>query len=646
MSEQIVVLSDKDQARTRINVFHGSSSAWNNMIKELIGNSLDIFDKEKLNTIKIILHSNKQIEFIDTGSGIPVEGVASDGRKNYEAIFEKAFAGSKYNNTSATVGQNGIFLWSLTMTCEDIEYFIARPNKNIYNISYHKGDLNKPLTVIGKSEETYSSLIFTLDEDVWDNPNFTFDCICDIARGQASLGNVKIIVEDRLNNESIEFYYENGIEGYFSDITQNKTMIADNIRITKDVEYELKKNNTTNTDYVGVDLIFNYSNDSEDDIQREFLNTADLIQHGTIQDGIIQGLKNSIHKWLKDNNKYIKNEKNISNDDVSTGLNYICNVSSLFVEYENQIKQRTLTSHYKPILQRMIEEHMEIMFIENKFESEKICNQVLINKRSREKSDTMRKDLKKKLSEKVDGMFSRPEGLTDCKYHDDKSELFISEGKSAKGSIELARDPQYQAVYPIRGKILSCLKASYETIFANQVVRDLIKTMGCGVEVKSKHNKELSNFDINNLRYGKIVIASDFDQDGLSIQVLLLTMIYRLMPELLKQNKVFIAQTPLFVIVEDKTDKKHYAFSESEKNDILDKVNCKCRVSRIKGLGELGSEDMYNTALNTETRNMMRVTIDDAKSMIDKFELWMSDDVPPRKEFIEQNLHKYINEED
>lgn len=352
MGEQIVVLSDKDQARTRINVFHGSSSAWNNMIKELIGNSLDIFDKKKLNTIKIILHSNKQIEFIDTGSGIPVEGVASDGRKNYEAIFEKAFAGSKYNNTSATVGQNGIFLWSLTMTCEDIEYFIARPNKNIYNISYHKGDLNKPLTVIGESEETYSRLIFTLDEDVWDNPNFTFDCICDIARGQASLGNVKIIVEDKANNKSIEFYYENGIEGYFSDITQNKTMITDNIRITKDVEYELKKNNTTNTDYVGVDLIFNYSNDSEDDIQREFLNTADLIQHGTIQDGIIQGLKNSIHKWLKDNNKYIKNEKNISNDDVSTGLNYICNVSSLFVEYENQIKQRTLTSHYKPILQR------------------------------------------------------------------------------------------------------------------------------------------------------------------------------------------------------------------------------------------------------------------------------------------------------
>ena len=358
------------------------------------------------------------------------------------------------------------------------------------------------------------------------------------------------------------------------------------------------------------------------------------------------GLRKVIDKWLKANNKYSKNEKAINNDDILTGLNYVCNVKSLHVEYDNQVKIRTSASHYKPTIQKIVEEFMEIYFVENKLQSEKLCNQVLINKKAREKSDITRRNLKKQLQEKVDGMFSRVQGLTDCKYHNEDSELFIAEGRSAMGSIELSRNPETQAVYAIRGKILSCLKANYETIFSNKVVMDLIKVMGCGVEVKSKHNKELSNFDINKLRYGKIVIASDFDQDGLAIQVLILTMIYRLMKELLIQEKVYIAQTPLFVITENKNDVKHYAFSIKEKDDIISKINGRYRISRIKGLGELNSVDMYNTALNSETRKMLKVTIGDIEKMISAFELWMSEDVAPRKSFIEENLWKYLNDEE
>lgn len=647
MSDKIIVLSDKDQARKRINVFHGSSSNWINMIKELIGNSLDIFNHKELNNIKIILHPNNTIEYIDSGKGIPVEGIASDGRNNYEAIFEKAFAGSKYNNTGATVGQNGIFLFTLAMTCEDIEFFIARPNNNIYNISYHKGDKEKDLKIVGKSNETYSRIIFKLDEDVWSNVNFNYKDICSIAQTQASLGNVKIYIEDKVNNESIEYHYPNGIKDYFNEITSHKSMISDIIYMSKIQEVKLDKGGQNVLDKVDVELLFSYSNDSEDDVQKDFLNTADLLQHGTIQDGIVSGLKNSIHKWLKNNGKYSKNEKNISNDDVLTGLNYVCNVKSLYVEYDNQVKIRTSAQHYKPVLQSIVDNFMELYFIENPMDGEKIATQVLINKRAKEKSDIARKNLKKQLSEKLENnMFSRVEGLTDSKYHDEKSELFIAEGKSAKGSIELSRDPKYHAVYAIRGKIMSCLKASEEAIFSSQVIRDLVKVIGCGVELKSKYNKDLSNFDISNLRYGRIVIASDFDPDGFSIQVLVLTMIYRLMKDLLLKEKVYIAQTPLFVITEIKTDNKFYAFSDKEKDNIVSNMKGKYKVSRIKGLGELNSVDMYNTALNPETRSMMKVTVDDVEKMIEKFEMWMGDDVLPRKEFIEANLYKYLNDEE
>lgn len=510
MSEKITVLSEKDKARKRINVFHGSSTNWINMVKELLGNSLDVFDKDKLNTIRIIIHNKNKIEYIDTGMGIPVEGLASDGRPNYQAIFEKDFAGSRYGNESATIGQNGIFLYTLSMTCEDVEYFIARPNGNLYNISYHKGDRVDDLKIIGKESETYSRIIFSLDEEVWSEPNFTFDEISQIAKAQASLANVKIIVEDKQNNLFSEFYYPNGIEDFFKEAIQNKSIISDNIIIKKSLEHEFKNGSeNVHIDKIDLNLVFNYSNDSEEDFQKEFLNTADLLLHGTIQEGIYNGLKTCIDKWLDKNNKYSKNEKRITLDDVSTGLNYICNMSSLYVEYDNQIKQKTSVKRYRIIVKNIIEEFMEVFFIENPLMSEKVCMQTLINARARDKADKARQAIKKKLSEKIDTMGGRVEGLIDCKYHNEDSELFISEGKSAMGSIVASRNPNTQGAVAIRGKILSCLKASYETIFKNQVVVDLIKIMGCGVEVQSKHNKDLNSFDINKLRYGKIVISTD-----------------------------------------------------------------------------------------------------------------------------------------
>lgn len=643
-NEQIVVLSDKEQARQRINVFHGSATNWINMIKELVGNSLDVFDKNKLNHISIKIIDNKTIEYIDSGKGIPLEGTASDGRPNYEAVLQRAFAGSKYGSSQKTVGQNGIFLYSLAMTCEDIKFEIARPNGNVYSISYHEGDRVSDLEVIGKSETTYSKITFTLDDKVWRDINFTYDEISRIVQGQAAQANVKIYLEDVQNGKKHTYYYENGLVEYFDELTTNKTFVTDLIEVNKSISQPVDKDII---DEVDVRFIMKYANDSNDDIQKEFLNTADLIQHGTIQDGITIALRKIVDKWLKANNKYNKSEKAITKDDVLTGLNYACCVLSYQVEYDNQVKQKTSAVHYRKAMESILEEFFDVFQVENKFEFERICNQVLINKRARDKSESIRQNVKKQLNEKLDNtMFSRVEGLTDSKYHDEHSELFIAEGKSAKGSIELARDPKLHAVYAIRGKILSCLKASDETILSNQVIKDLIKVMGCGVELKSKKHKDLSNFDINNLRYGKIVIATDQDFDGFAIAVLVLTMIYRLMKPLLLEGRVYIAQTPLFVITELKTDKKHYAFTEEHKNEIVKGINGKVRIGRLKGLGEANSEDMYNTALNPETRQIIKVDVTDVEKMVDKFELWMSDEVAPRKEFIENNLHRYLSDEE
>lgn len=642
-NEQIRVLSNKEQARDKINVWHGSSSNWINMVKELTGNSLDIFDNNKLNHIQIIIHNNNKIEYIDDANGIPVEGTASNGQPNYEAIFEVPFAGSKYSN-SATVGCNGIFLFTLSATCEDIEYFIARPNNNIYNVSYHKGDKLKDFSIIGKSEETYSRIIFSLDADVWDKPNFTFEEICNIVRGQSSLSNVKITVEDKENKQLKEFYYENGILDYFQELTNNKTMITDNIRITRDIEAIVEKNNEI--DGMSVDLLFNYSNDALDDIQKDFLNTADLIQHGTIQDGIILGLKNSIHKWLKDNGKYNKGEKNITLEDVSNGLNYICNIKSYQAEYVSQVKQQTLTPHYKPALQKAIEEYMEIFFIENAIESTLICNQVLINSRARLGADKTRQNIKKKLEEVNKGGHVKIEGLTDCEMKNstvDERWLLVVEGKSPKATVVEAYDNKTMGALGLRGRFISCLKKSIEEVLNNVPAYTLIQALGCGIEIpyeERKMFKDIKTFDKDNLRYGNIGILTDADCWGSGIRLALLTFIYKYLPTLLKEHRVYIIISPRYEI-KMKSGEMIYAYNDREKNELMKTIDEKdiYNIGIVKGLGEINKEDFWDKVLSPEAREktFIQVKYDNFDEVISKcFEDYMGEDSIPRKDFVKK----------
>jgi len=665
MNEDIIVLSNKDQARKRINVFHGSSENWINMAKELLGNSLDIFKKTSNNNgeIKIIIHNRNKIEFSDSATGIPVEGVASDGSPNYEAIFERPFSGSNFSNSFASVGQNGIFLYTLTMTCEDIEYFISRPNGKIYNMKYHKGDRIGDLKVIGKDDKTYTHMIFSLDEEVWSNPCFTFEEISNITQAQASLSKAKIIVEDKENNKYVEFNYPNGIEDYFNEITQNKTIISDNIKIQKVENYEFVKKtssiqnggkeNIVETKYVdniSVDLVFNYTSDADEDFQKEFLNTADLLLHGTIQEGIYVGFKNSIDNWLNKNNRYNAKEKHITINDISTGLNYICNMSSLYVEYDNQIKQKTSVKRYKNIIKDIIEEYMEVFFIENTLMSEKICMQVLLNSRVRDKAEQSRLDIKKKLSNaKPNGLSVKVEGLKHCDMRHSTLEeriLLLDEGISANSTIIDSFDNRIMGAYGLKGRFINSLKGKVMDVLNNVPAKGVIDALGCGIEIpqdEKKKFKDIKTFDIKDLKYGSIGILCDSDAFGKAISLSLITFFYKFMRTLLKQGRIYFVISPRFQI-ETKKGVSHYVYDENEKLEVIKKIGAE-NVSNItirKGLGEFNADEFWDLVLSPEAREktFIRVKyIEDEEEMIDYyFNALMGEDIVNRKKFIRENI--------
>ena len=647
MSEQIKQLSEKEKVRKKISVWLGSSNhiAVLHVIKELVGNSVDEINKENGNKIKITLHDSKTVTVEDNCKGLPFEGVNENGVKNYKLLTETLFAGTKYDNgienDNYTVGTNGVFLTVLTYASENVEYEVARPNGNVYYLAYHKGDCVKPLEIIGKSDTTYTKIKFTLDDDIFEENYYTYDEICKIASEQASLINGEIEVVDEKNNVSKIYKYKDGIKQFLEEHIAHLQPINDLIFIEKEISHNIKKEGKELIDNMKIQLALKYTKEDENNVQIEFLNGSNLIHHGTIYDGLINGLRTVIHKFLKDNGLYKKDEKQISKDDVIVGLNYVVNFKSYFPIFANQTKFASYVTYYKDVMQNLIEEYFEAYAIENKFDMERIANQVLINKRSREKAEQTRLNIKKKLQSTVNNITNRVDGFVNCTSKDNtKAELTLVEGKSALGAAKQGRNSEFQAIYALRGKILNCLKADYDKIFKNDIIVDLLKILGCGVEIKSKHNKELNSFDINNLRWSKIIIVTDADVDGYHIRTLLLTLFYRLTPTLIKEGKIYIVESPLYEIIHN--DKSYFAYSDQEKDEIISQLKGKFIVQRSKGLGENTPEMMWETTMNPETRRLIQVTMEDVEEMQKYFDLFLGDDLQGRKDYIETHLHEYI----
>ena len=321
---------------------------------------------------------------------------------------------------------------------------------------------------------------------------------------------------------------------------------------------------------------------------------------------------------------------------------------STYTSYENQTKKAITNKFIQEMMTEFLRSTLEIYFIENRQEADKIADQVLVNKRSREQAEKTRLNIKKKLAGTMD-VTNRVQKFVDCRSKDlDKREVYIVEGDSALGSCKQGRDPEFQAIMPIRGKILNCLKADYNKILKSDIITDLIKVLGCGVEIQTR-NKELSSFDLNMLRWNKVVICTDGDVDGFQIRTLVLTMLYRLTPQLIEKGYVYIAETPLYEINtkggkgSKKAPKTYFAYTDKERDDIVKKLEGKCSIQRSKGLGENEPEMMWQTTMNPETRRLIRVMPEDAEKTSQVFDLLLGDNLQGRKDYIAQHGSEYLD---
>ena len=374
----------------------------------------------------------------------------------------------------------------------------------------------------------------------------------------------------------------------------------------------------------------------------EHYHNSSWLEHGgSPEKATKSAFVSAIDKYLRDQNKYQKNESKITWADIEDCLVLVSNNFSTQTSYENQTKKAITNKFVQEAMTEFLRTNLEIYFIENHFDAEKIAEQVLLNKRSREKAEQTRLNIKKKLSGNID-IANRVQKFVDCRTKDvTKREIYIVEGDSALGSVKLARDSEYQGIMPIRGKILNCLKADYARIFKSDIIVDLIKVLGCGVEVQNKHVKDVAAFDINNLRWNKVVICTDGDVDGFQIRTLVLTMLYRLTPTLIREGYVYIAETPLFEI--NCGDKTWFAYSDKEKNDIVkDLEGKKYKIDRSKGLGENDPDMMWLTTMNPETRRLIRVMPEDVERTAEVFDLLLGDNLQGRKDHIAENGYKYL----
>lgn len=630
--DNIKVLDTKAQCRDKIAIWFGSRANYNHPIKEIIANATDeIINHFESGTVEILLHDDlKTITVKDSGRGIPIAG-ETDGVKNHELLFKTLFAGTKYEQTDkTTTGTNGV---GLTVINHTSTLFAVESCYNgcKYSLKYENGgELVSGLKKEKCSKEQHGTTItFKLDSEVYPETTYDVDTIKDIVKRFAvSSPKVKLIF--KYQNKEQQFHYEN-LKEYFNELI-GKTATAAIAEIPNTL-YEDDDEKTQ------IQLILTTT---PEPIQEAYLNLTYLEEGGAFNDGIIAGIRLFTSKHCKDNRLFPKDFNSFSTADIESSISFACVALSNNVEFQNQTKLSTNKQLYKKVAQKHVMKLLEVFKTENEDGFKKMINHLLAVQKHNSITEKSKQALRKKLSEKIDGLSNRVSDLVDSKKHGKEAEIFIAEGQSALGSIVQARDGKFQAAYPLRGKILNCLKADYETIFKNQIITDLIKILGCGIQTDKK-NKDLENFDISKLRYGKIIICTDSDTDGFQIACLIITMIYRLMPELLKQGYVYIAQTPLYEIKLENGE-MIYFYSETEKDKKLSDIIGKYTISRCKGLGELQPLTMAETAMNPETRNLIKVTIQDTKKMIESLETWMGLDLTNRKQFIAENLANYIDD--
>lgn len=645
-NESITMLKGPDKVRKRPGVIFGSDGpdGCAHSIFEVISNSIDEARAGYGNKIIVTRYQDHSVEVEDFGRGCPVDFNKNEDRYNWELVYCELYAGGKYeageDNYAYSLGLNGLGLCATQFASAYMDVQIIRDGYQ-YDLHFEKGEnvggLQKKPT---KKKQTGTKTRWLPDLDVFTEIEIPDTYYCDTLRRQAVVNpNLLFIYRKEETNGSFterQYLYENGIADYVQEIVGDHALTSiqnwNCQREGKDREdkpsYKVK---------LGVALTFS------NQVQKvEYYHNSSWLEHGgSPEKAVKQALVSQIDAYLRNNNKYLKNESKVKYEDIEASLILVSSSFSTQTSYENQTKKAITNKFIYEAMTDFLKHQMEIYFIENPDEAEKIAAQMLVNKRSRESAEKTRLNIKKKLAGSIDVTNMIPK-FVDCRSKDlSRRELYIVEGDSALGSVKMARDAEFQAVIPVRGKILNCLKADYNKIFKNDIITDIVKLLGCGVEVNTKANKELASFHLDGLRWNKIVICTDADVDGFQIRTLILTMLYRLTPTLIDMGYVYIAESPLFEISTKK--KTYFAYTEKEKTEILEQLGGeKFTLQRSKGLGENEADMMALTTMNPETRRLIQVTADGVEETAAMFDMLLGDNLQGRKDFIAEFGSDYL----
>lgn len=650
-NDSISALKGADRVRKRPAVIFGSDGldGCEHAVFEILSNAIDEAREGHGDLVIVTRYEDHSIEVEDFGRGCPVDWNEKEGRYNWELVFCELYAGGKYDNNAGgdyefSLGLNGLGACATQYASRYFDAVIRRDGFK-YTLHFERGEIVGQLKKEpADRKKTGSTFRWLPDLDVFTDINIPKEYYEDTLKRQAV---VNAGVTFRFRNETVpgkfettDFYYENGILDYVRELTDDQAL-------TMPQFWEAERKGRDREDKpeykVKISAALCFSNKIN---RLEYYHNSSWLEYGGAPE---KAAKNAfvyaIDAYLKSTNKYTKSESKITFQDVADCLVLVTNCFSTQTSYENQTKKAITNKFVQDAMTEFFRERLHVYFIENKQEADRIADQVLINKRSRESAEKQRLNIKKKLTGNLD-ISNRVQKFVDCRTKDvARREIYIVEGDSALGSVKLSRDAEFQGIMPVRGKILNCLKADYERIFKSDIITDLIRVLGCGVEVQTKKAKDLTSFDLANLRWNKVIICTDADVDGYQIRTLILTMIYRLCPTLIEEGYVYIAESPLYEI--NCKDKTWFAYTEQEKGEILKNLEGKkVSINRSKGLGENDPEMMWMTTMNPETRRLIKVMPEDMALTQQVFDLLLGDNLQGRKDHIAENGYKYLDQLD
>ena len=650
-NESIQLLKDEQRVRQKPAVIFGSDGleGCEHAAFEILSNAIDEAREGHGNLVTLSYFEDKSIEVEDFGRGCPLDWNPNEKRWNWELVFCELYAGGKYKNNSGgdydySLGTNGLGSCATQYASEYMDVTVWRDG-NKYSLHFKKGKVlgkkGKELNIEpADRKKTGTTIRFKPDLEVFTDIDIPQEYFHTIMHKQAVVNagvTFRLKIQKGSRFETTDYLYVNGIEDYVKEIAGENPLT-----LPVFISSERKGRDREDLpDYrVKISACFCFS--KEKSTQEYYHNSSWLENGGSPEKAARLAFTSAVDNYIKQGGKYTKNENSVKWQDVQDCLILVTNCFSTQTSYENQTKKAINNRFIQQCMTEFFKSQLEVYFIENKPEANRIADQVLVNKRSREHAEKARQNIKNNLQQKID-MANRVQKFIDCRSKDtSRREIYIVEGDSAAGACRQSRDAEFQGVMPVRGKILNCLKADYVRIFKSEIITDLLKVLGCGVEVNDRHSKDLSTFDINNLRWDKVIICTDADVDGFQIRTLILTMLYRLVPTLIREGYVYIAESPLYEI--ECRDKTYFAYSDREKADILEKLDgAKCIINRSKGLGENDPDMMWMTTMNPETRRLIRVLPEDAEKMTQVFDLLLGDNLEGRKQHIADVGSQYLD---